>query len=170
MGNTSVIEMLKIQYNDGYNMLSEFVKTCPDELWESDNHGLPVWNHVIHSLCGTYFWLRPDYTAELVWEFPIPENLREKIEKDDWCSSGDGFMTKEEINACFEILDKRLEKFWNSVTDDMLCNKVWEKHGFTYLSVISAQIRHIMCHVGMCNAALIENGSDEVQWIAYGEN
>ena len=168
MENTSVTEMLKIQYNDGYNMLKEFVKACPDDLWKSDNHGLPLWNHVIHSICGTFFWLRPDYNAELVWEFPIPENLRGKIENDDWCSSDEGFMTKEEINACFEILDKRLDEFWNSVTDDILNNKIWQD--ITYLSAISAQIRHVMCHVGMCNAALIENGLDEVRWIAYGEN
>jgi len=35
-------EMLKIQFYDSYNMLYEFVKVCPDELWSSENHGLPT--------------------------------------------------------------------------------------------------------------------------------
>ena len=78
-------------------------------------------------------------------------------------------MTKEEIYICFDILDKKLDEFWSNLTDDMLGNKLLDQFDFTYLSVIAGQIRHIMCHVGMCNAALIENGYDEVKWIAYGE-
>ena len=74
------------------------------------------------------------------------------------------------MNECLECLDKRLESFWGKITDEMLNSKTWADNEFTYLSVITAQIRHIMCHVGMCNAALIENGSDEAEWIAFGEN
>lgn len=170
MSGTSIINMLKIQYSDSYNMLKEFVRVCPDDLWTAENHGLPLWNHAAHSLCGTAFWFRTDYNADFEWYFPFPENVRDKLEKDDWCSPDEGYMTKEEINACFDILDKKLDEFWGSLTDDVLGNKIWEKYDFTYLSVITSQIRHIMCHVGMCSAALIENGFDEVGWIAYGEN
>lgn len=162
-------EMLKIQFYDSYRMLKEIVRTCPGDLWQADNHGLPVWNHIVHTICGCVFWLREDYKAEFCRELPLPEKLRSKILNDDWCCAADGFMTKQEVTSCFDYLDKKLEKFWNLLSDDMLNCKIYENSEFTYLSVISAQIRHIMCHVGMCNAALIENGSDEVEWIAYGE-
>lgn len=161
--------MLKIQFYDSYNMLKEFVKICPDELWSSENHGLPVWNHVIHTLRWNAFWLREDYNVEFYWGFTFPEKLGEKIINNDWVELSDGFLTKEEMQRCFDYVDEKLEGFWNTVNDDMLKKNILEGYGFTYLSVISAQIRHIMCHVGMCNAALIENGFDEVKWIAYGE-
>ncbi len=166
----TVTEMLRIQFYDSYNMLKEIVKICPNDLWSSENHGLPVWNQVIHTIMGSTFWLRVDYSSEFCRELPLPEKLGEKIINDDWVESTEGFLTKEEMQKCFDYLDKNLEAFWDSINDDMLCKNIREAHSFTYLSVISAQIRHIMCHVGMCNAALIENGFDEVEWIAYGEN
>lgn len=163
-------EMLKIQFCDSYNMLKELVRVCPDNLWKADNHGLPIWNHVIHTICGSVFWLREDYNSEFKWELHIPEQLRAIILNDGWCSAADGFMTKSEVNSCFDYLDKRLDRFWSILNDDMLNHRIWDNCNFTYLSVISAQIRHIMCHVGYCNAALIENGFEEVQWVAYGEH
>lgn len=168
--NTALVEMLKIQYNDGFAMLKKLVEGCPDDLWQSENHGLPVWNHIIHTLMGTAFWLRTDYCGDFRFYFPLPENVKEKLEKDEWCGSQDGFMTKEEVSVCIDILEKKLEEFWSSLTDDMLTEKIWGQYCFTYLSVITAQIRHVMCHVGMCNAALIENGFDEIEWIAFGES
>lgn len=163
-------EMLKIQFYDSYNMLKELVRICPDNLWKAENHGLPIWNQIIHTICGSFFWLREDYEKHFSWKLPLPERLRDKIINDDWCVDSDDFMTKAEINECFECLDKRLESFWSKITDEMLNSKTWADNEFTYLSVIAAQIRHIMCHVGMCNAALIENGFDEAEWIAFGEN
>lgn len=162
-------EMLRIQFYDSYNMLKAIVRICPDEVWHADNHGLPIWNHIVHTICGSTFWLREDYGIKFYWELPLPEKFRDKMINDDWCDETDGYMTKSEVNLCFDYLDNKLEKFWDLLNDDMLNCKTWENSEFTYLSVISSQIRHIMCHVGMCNAALIENGFDEVEWIAYGE-
>ncbi len=166
----TITQMLKTQFYDSYNMLKEIVRICPDELWSAENNGLPVWNHVIHTLMGNAFWLREDYSIKFQWGFPFPNELGEKIINKDWVDVSDGFLSKEETIKCFEYLDEKLERFWNSINDDMLDKCTWEGNCFTYLSVISAQIRHIMCHVGMCNAALIENGCEEVEWIAYGEN
>lgn len=77
-------EMLKIQFYDSYNMLKEIVRICPDELWYSENHGLPVWNHVTHTLMGSAFWLRENYNDEFQWGFPFPKDLGEKIINNDW--------------------------------------------------------------------------------------
>lgn len=162
-------KMLKIQFYDSYNMLKEIVRICPDELWSWENHGSPVWNHVIHTLMGSEFWLRENYNIKFQWGFPFPKELGEKIINKDWVDVSDGFLTKAEMQKCLDYLDEKLERFWNTVSDDILNKNTWEGNSFTYLSVISAQIRHIMCHVGMCNAAFIENGFDEVKWIAYGE-
>lgn len=162
-------EMLKIQFYDSYNMLKEVAGICPDELWYSENHGLPVWNHVIHTLMGIAFWLREDYESVFSWSLPFPERLGKKIIDNDWVELSDGFLTKTEINNCFDYLDNILNRFWLNLNDETLNKTTWKEYSFSYLSVITAQIRHIMCHVGMCNAALIENGFEEIKWIAYGE-
>ena len=162
-------EMLKIQFEDGWQMLKQFVEICPDALWSAENYGLPLWNHVMHTICGAAFWLRTDYNAEFQFDFPLPPQCAEKLQRDEWCTPADGCMTKAEVQACFAVLDERLAAFWAHLHDGMLHQKIWSDFDFTYLSVMISQIRHVMCHVGMCNAALHEHGVAEVPWVAYGE-
>ena len=165
-----ISKMLKIQYEDSYKMLKNAVEICPDELWKADNNGLPVWNNIVHALIGSNFWLRTDYSADFEFCFDFPDNVREKLLKDEWCSETDGFMTKEQVKNCFKAFDVIKDKFFDSLTDEMLCRKILDDMEFTYLSVICAQIRHIMCHVGMCEDAIIAFGGEEIPWEAFGEN
>ncbi len=165
-----ISKMLKIQYEDSYKMLKNAVDLCPDGLWKADNNGLPVWNHIVHALMGSNFWLRNDYSADFEFCFDLPDNVREKLLNDEWCGETDGFMTKAQVMDCFKAFDTIKDKFFNSLTDEMLCRKILGDMEFTYLSVICAQIRHIMCHVGMCEDAIIAFGGEEIPWEAFGEN
>lgn len=165
-----IVKMLKVQYEDSYKTLRNLIDFCPDELWKADNNGLPVWNHIVHALIGSDFWLRLDYFAKFESCFSLPDNLGEKLFQDEWCTKDDGFMTKEQVIECFEKFDVKKDKFFDSLNDEMLCQKIRDDMDFTYLSVICAQIRHIMCHVGMCEDAIIAFGGEEVPWVAFGEN
>ncbi|MCM1329467.1 MAG: hypothetical protein NC253_08520 [Ruminococcus sp.] len=163
-----IVKMLKIQYDDSYNMLKSVVEICPEELWKAYNNGLPVWNNVIHALMGSDFWLRLDYWEDFHSCFDIPENLRDRLCNDEWCS--DGFMTKEQAADCFKKFDVKKDKFFGSLDDETLCKKIRGDMEFTYLSVICAQIRHIMCHVGICQDAVNAFGGGDIPWAAFGEN
>lgn len=165
-----IVEMLKIQYDDSYKMLKSVVEICPDELWKSDNNGMPIWNHIVHALMGNDFWLRLDYMAEFSPCLELPENLRDKLYRDEWCSGNDGIMTKKQILDCFKAFSIKKDKFFDSVDDNMLCEKIRDDMDFTYLSVICAQIRHIMCHVGMCQDAITAFCGEDIPWLAFGEN
>ncbi len=165
-----IVKMLKIQYEDSYKMLKSVVEICPDELWKADNNGMPIWNNVIHALMGSDFWLRLDYMEDFRSCFDIPENLRDKLYRDEWCGESDGFMTKEQIMDCFKAFDVKKDKFFDLLNDETLCRKIREDMDFTYLSVICAQIRHIMCHVGICQDAITAFGGGDIPWIAFGEN
>lgn len=165
-----IAKMLKVQYEDSYKMLKNAVEICPDELWKADNNGLPVWNHIVHALIGSNFWLRTDYSENFEFCFDLPDNISEKLFNDEWCNENDGFMTKEQVRDCFKAFDGIKDNFFDSLNDEMLCQKILDDMEFTYLSVICAQIRHIMCHVGMCEDAVIAFGGDEIPWIAFGEN
>ena len=165
-----ISKMLKVQYEDSYKMLKNAVEICPDELWKADNNGLPVWNHIVHALIGSNFWLRTDYRGNFEFCFDLPDNIGKKLFNDEWCNENDGFMTKEQVRDCFKAFDKIKDKFFDSLNDEMLCERILDDMDFTYLSVICAQIRHIMCHVGMCEDAVIAFGGDEIPWIAFGEN
>lgn len=164
-----IVKMLKIQYEDSYKMLKNAVEICPDELWKAGSNGA-VWNHIVHALMGSDFWLRPDYFAEFESCFSLPDNLGEKLSQDEWCNADDGFMTKEQVMDCFKKFDVKKDKFFDSLNDEMLCQKIRDDMDFTYLSVICAQIRHIMCHVGMCGDAITAFGGEEIPWVAFGEN
>lgn len=165
-----IVKMLKVQYEDSYKTLRNLIEFCPNELWGADNNGLPIWNHIVHALMGSDFWLRLDYFAEFRSCFSLPDKLCEKLFQDEWCSGSDGFMTKEQVIDCFEKFDVKKDKFFDSLNDEMLCRKIRDDMDFTYLSVICAQIRHIMCHVGMCESSIIAFGGEEVPWVAFGEN
>ena len=165
-----IVKMLKVQYEDSYKMLKNAVEICPDGLWKADNNGLPVWNQIVHALIGSDFWLRLDYTADFESCFSLPDNLGEKLFRDEWCNESDGFMTKEQVMECFKKYDVKKDKFFDLLNDEMLSKKILDDMDFTYLSVICAQIRHIMCHVGMCEDAIIAFGGEEIPWVAFGEN
>lgn len=164
-----IVKMLKKSYEDSYKMLKNAVEICPDELWKADNNGLPVWNHIIHALIGSDFWLRLDYMEDFRSCFDIPESLRDKLCKDEWCTEKDGFMTKEQVLDCFKAFDVKKDKFFESLNNEMLCRKIRGDMNSTYFSVISAQIRHIMCHVGMCEDAILAFCGEEIPWVAFGE-
>lgn len=163
------VKMLKIQFEDCCKMLKSVVDICPDELWKADNNGLPIWNHVVHALMGSDFWLRTDYMADFSSCLDFPDSLRDKLFRDEWCSEKDGFMTKDQVMDCYKALDVKKEKFFDLLNDEMLCKKIRDDMDFTYLSVICAQIRHIMCHVGMCEDAIIAFNGEEIPWVAFGE-
>lgn len=165
-----IVKMLKVQYDDSIKMLKSVVEICPDELWKAYNNGLPVWNNVIHALIGSDFWLRLDYEADFVSSFSLPEGIGEKLYQDEWCGETDGFMTKEQVMDCFKIFDVKKDKFFDSLDDEMLCKKILDDMEFTYLSVICAQIRHIMCHVGICQDAITAFSGEDIPWVAFGEN
>lgn len=165
-----ISKMLKIQYDDSYSMLKKILSACPDNFWKADNYGLPIWNQVMHTLMGSDYWLRTDYNSKYQCRFDVPENVYDILLADKWCTESDGFMTKTQVEECFKIFDTKKNHFFDMLTDEMLYRKIWDNYEFTYLSVVSAQIRHIMCHVGMCNAAIIAIGADDVEWIAFGEN
>ncbi len=172
-----IVKMLKNGYEDSYKMLKSAVTICPDELWKADNNGLPVWNHVIHALIGSDFWLRLDYMEDCSLCYALPDNVRgkmpdkvlNKLLNDEWCTENDGFMTKEQVLDCFKAFDEKKDKFFDSLNDEMLCRKIRNDMEFTYFSVICAQIRHIMCHEGMCENAILAFGGEEVPWKAFGE-
>lgn len=165
-----IVKMLKVQYDDSYKMLKSAVEICPDELWKAYNNGLPVWNNVVHALIGSDFWLRLDYKANFLSSFSLPEGIGEKLYQDEWCGETDGFMTKEQVMDCFKLFDVKKDKFFDSLDDEMLCKKILDDMDFTYLSVICAQIRHIMCHVGICQDAITVFGGGDIPWAAFGEN
>lgn len=164
------VKMLKTQYDDSYKMLKSVVEICPEELWNSNNHGMPIWNHIIHTLIGSDFWLRLDYMTDFSSCLELPEKLCDRLYKDEWCGEGDDFMSKKQISDCFKALDIKKEKFFDSIDDKMLTEKIRGDMAFTYLSVICAQIRHIMCHVGMCQDAITAFGGEDIPWLAFGEN
>ncbi|MCI9408755.1 MAG: hypothetical protein HFJ89_02955 [Oscillospiraceae bacterium] len=165
-----IVKMMKVQYDDSYKMLKSVVEICPEELWKAYNNGLAVWNNIVHALVGSDFWLRLDYKADFKSSFDFPENIGKKLYRDEWCGESDGFMTKEQVMECFKIFDVKKDKFFSSLDDETLCRKILDDMDFTYLSVICAQIRHIMCHIGICQDAITAFGGEDIPWVAFGEN
>ena len=115
-----IVKVLKVQYDDSYKMLKSVVEICPDELWKAQNNVLPVWNNIVHALVGSDFWLRLDYKADFKSSFDFPENIGEKLYRDEWCGESDGFMTKEQVMECFKKFDVKKDKFFSSLDSHLV--------------------------------------------------
>ena len=165
-----IVKVLKVQYYDSYKMLKSVVEICPDELWKAQNNGLPVWNNIVHALVGSDFWHRLDYKADCKPSLEFLGNIGEKLYQDEGSGENHGVKTMEQVMECFKIFDVKKDKFFDSLDDETLCRKILDDMDFTYLSVICAQIRHIMCHIGICQDAITAFGGEDIPWVAFGEN
>lgn len=163
-----ITENLRETFYDSYNMLHRLLEACPDELWKNNEKHMPFWNQIVHSLMGCDYWLRLDYSIKHRYLLELPDSLRE-LSDDEWHDIKHAYLSKTQAKDYFKAMDQKMGKFFDMLDDKILCDFAWSNNKFTYYGVISEQIRHIMCHVGMCNLMLMDNGFDEIKWLANGK-
>ena len=154
MENDLSINSLKSQYLLSFSMLEKIVEKCPDELWNSKKSGFVFWQQLLHSFYFVRFWFR-DETSEVNDPFNNL-NVYPRLEKEP-----EDTLTKDDIiNFCKET--KEIAEKW--FKDDNWLKLFYFKNPshknlekITNNDVIVEQIRHLMYHVGYCEAIFREN-------------
>ena len=157
METNVLIKSIETRFFISFSMLEEILEICPDEIWNKKLSGFIFWQQLLHTFTGEHFWLREE-NNEFVEPF-LDKNVYPELEKDP-----ENILTKETlINFCKET--NEIAKKWFKGKDDnwlKLPSKIYDK--YTNNDVIIEQIRHIMYHVGHCDAIFRENNIKTGEW------
>jgi len=160
-----LLNSLKDRFFLSFSMLEKIIEICPDELWNKKVFGFVFWQQLLHTFYGICFWFRNENSE---YYDPFKDlNVYPEFEKDP-----ENILSKDIIiNFCAETKEIAI-KWLNGKDDNWLKllffnNPPETLEKFTNSDVIIEQIRHVMYHVGHCNAIFRENGITTGEWKYY---
>ena len=162
MENNVLLLSLKTQLLISFSMLEKIIETCPDELWNKKVSGYVFWQQLVHAFAGTHGWLREE-KLEIMPPFSIfnGKKIYSEFENDP-----EIMLTKADVIQLCNETKETVEKWFNGKDDD------WLKMPFAIFKInnfdnIAGQIRHIMYHVGHCEAIFRESGIKPNEYLDY---
>ena len=160
MRNDTFLNLLKNQFITCSSMLEKIIDICPAELWDSKKSGFVFWQQLLHTFAGMQFWLREENT-EFVEPFK-DRNVYPELEKDP-----ENSLSKDDIRKCGNDAKVIGENWFKGKDDDWLKlpSKIHNK--ITNLDVIIGQIKHMMYHIGHCEAIFRENGIKPGEYLDF---
>lgn len=158
----TIAKKLEAQFDVSFRMLLSLIEVCPDALWHERVGGFRFWQQVLHALCGAAYWLRLDSAT---FSEPFPER---RLFPELDCES-EGSVSKQEMRDYAATVAARAGRFFASL--DSAAGPETPSHANAELStfdVATGQIRHLMYHVGHCDALLRERGIACAPWLEVG--
>jgi hypothetical protein len=143
-------------------MLEKIVEICPDELWNKKVSGFVFWQQLIHTLAGMKGWLREEKPESI----PFSEFNGKKIYI-EFENEPEIILTKKDIIDCFIEVKEITEKWFSGKDDNWLKSSYKLYNKITNYDMTEGQIRHIMYHVGHCEAIFRENGIKTGEYLDY---
>jgi hypothetical protein len=143
-------------------MLERIIEICPDDLWNTKKSGFIFWQQVIHVLSWMNACMRDGKMKPLPFSdfngkniYPDFENIPEIM------------LTKSEIIECCKAT-KEIAKKCFSGKDDNWLKLPWEKHNkVTNFDMLESSIKHLIYHIGHCEAVFRENGIKTGEYLDY---
>ena len=154
---------LKITFDQSMKTLGQILD-YPSGAWSSG--ASPIWNHFLHTLMGTEFWIREDYGKPFAFTLSLPEKYA-PLYKEEWFPEGFEAPDIATVREYFDTVSSTANKVFSTLTDETLTEKPWQNADLSYLEIINGQIRHIMHHAGMIAQILETSGFAELPWIGY---
>jgi len=148
-------------------MAQVLVDVCPAEVWAASFHEVPFWQQMFHYVYYIDFWMRDKYD-DGDWRTMI---FDEAYTADLYAGSYEGlFISQEEMREYLNRIHVKTARIFDRLDDEKLGTSiVGDNQQYTYMDVISGQIRHIMYNIGYLNGILRERGLPESDWYAYNE-
>jgi len=161
MENCVFLNSLKNQFFLSFSMLEKIIEICPDELWNKKISGFVFWQQLVHTFSGIHGWLREE-KPEVIPSFPTfnGKSIYPEFENDP-----EIMLTKAEIkNLCNETKETA-EKWFEGKDDDWLKKPLFNK--LTNFDNTTCQLRHLMYHIGHCEAIFREHGIKTGDYLDY---
>ncbi|MBH1942105.1 DinB family protein [Mobilitalea sibirica] len=161
------ITALHNQFESSYQMLDNLIQVIPEDKWYSKYHDIPMWKQVFHILYFIEFWIRPEYNDREFRCMKFDERISPEL---DVHTEGDISISKEQMLEYLNNIHLKTLQVFEELQDKDLGEPIINGvDNYTYLDVITGQIRHIMYNIGYCNACLREHGLPESDWYSYNE-
>ena len=160
MGNTIFLKTLQNHFNISFSMLEKIIEICPEELWNKKKSAFVFWQQLFHTLSGMLFWFS-DGSADFTEPFR-DKNVFPELDHDP-----ETMLAKDDIMKCCIEAKEASEKWFAGKDDEWLklTSKIYDK--LTNLDIITMQIRHIMYHIGHCEAIFRDNGIETGEYLDY---
>ncbi|GHT61775.1 hypothetical protein FACS1894109_20540 [Spirochaetia bacterium] len=164
MENTIFINSLKNHFFIPFAMLEKIIEICPDELWNEKKSGFIFWHQLLHTFVGMYFWLQEEndhFDGKIMGKNVITEldDNPEKVIKTIYSK-------QDIIEFCNE--SKNIAEKWFDGKDDKWLNSPSAKYKkMTNFDVMMGQIKHMMYHIGHCEAIFRENKIKTGEYLDY---
>jgi hypothetical protein len=163
----AIAEAARNQFDSSFYMLEKLVDVCPDTVWYAYFNDDPFWYHIYHVAYFIDYWIRKEYINEnfrsMLFDESIPPEFEHDVDRNITISRSD---MKEYLKR---IKAKTVNVFDSLDDGKMALPIINEQTSFTYMDVITAQIRHIMYNIGYLNGILRSKGLAESDWYAYNE-
>lgn len=146
-----IIRQIKAQQEINFKNVEEQIQKADLEaVFDAENNSRYIF-HYLHSM--DRFFINPiDYVYEGEKLFGIPESLSVIDPKRAGYESDTSIViSREQLTAYFEHVKSKIERYFDTLTADMLLEKP-EECEYTRLELILAQFRHLMWHVGVSSA------------------
>lgn len=156
-----ITERLNTHLTLSFKMLTNIVEKCPENLWIVVDENESIWKRVLHVLESIDFWLDDfsDYHFNRLFV-----NFSAEM---DICSKS--VLTKKDIFQYQDLLNDKIETFFNMIDDELLIKTSSNHSSVTYLDIILSQIRHIQINIGYCNEKFSNKGIKSPEWLGYNE-
>jgi hypothetical protein len=157
----TLTDRLEAQFEASFDMLAAQIDACPDTLWPARAGGFAFWQQLLHALCGTGFWLRPE--GEEYAEPFAERGLHPELD-------GEGGLpaSREELRELAREVRARAGRFFAGIDDGGLALRSAASPRLTLLDIASTQLRHLMYHVGALDSVLRDRGEKAVAWLEPG--
>ncbi|MDR0908354.1 MAG: DinB family protein [Spirochaetaceae bacterium] len=161
MNNFVFINSLRNQLFLVFSMLDKVIDICPDELWNKKVSGFVFWQQLVHTLSGANGWLREDKPETL----PMFSTFNGKNIYPEFENEPEIMLTKTDIRKMFAETKKTAELYFTGKDDNWLQIPLFNK--YTIFDNITGQLKHIMYHIGHCEAIFREAGIKPGEYVDY---
>ena len=162
MENNVLINSLKNQFSISFTMLEKIIEICPDDLWNKKISGFIFWQQLIHTFSGMKGWLREEKYEGIPFSEINGKNIYPEFENDP-----EIVLVKEEVKKCFIEIKEIMYNWLNGKDDNWLKlpYKIYPK--ITNNDITLGQLRHLMYHIGHCDAIFRDNKIKPEEYLDY---
>ncbi len=149
-----VTDVMAQTISSQFMLVEADIKNCPDKLWEEKCGGDPYWEQIYHVLAGVYVML--NFPGDPAPVFPLSGEAGRL--KGAVVTEPHG---KEVMLKYLEETRQYLINYFKRLDDSMIfTEKDFFGRKLPLLAILAIVSSHILYHVGVCDAALRENGAE----------
>ena len=147
-----ITNSLQGPFNHAWGLLTQFIEVCPENIWEENNGGWPVWQQVLHAIAVLNFFILEKEDGQFL---PAPCDigvLMLKVQGNCKVSKDEAAKYGESVKAAVDAWLAGLDDAKLPVQHQRLSKRIQRETPYAAAVVMLAS--HTMYHIGSCDAAL----------------